>query len=190
MKVINFFGGPGMGKSTASAGLFYLMKRHNLNCEYVTEYAKELVWEERFNILEGDQLYILARQHRHIDRLRGKVDYVVTDSPLLLSAIYADHNRHRSGLFATAQGLALFRSLVLELTAKFDNRNFFLLTERFRYRKEGRIQDERQSMALDESIFDFLVSRRIAFSLVDGNREEDLEKILWQVHSSMSSCCT
>ncbi len=181
MKVINFFGGPGMGKSTASAGLFYLMKRHNLNCEYVTEYAKELVWEERFNILESDQLYILARQHRHIDRLRGKVDYVVTDSPLLLSAIYADYHRKNNGLFTTGEGLDLFRSLVLELAGTFENHNFFLLTERFRYRKEGRIQDESQSLMLDESIFDFLVARKIAFNLVDGNEQDALEKVLWQV---------
>ena len=178
MKVINFFGGPGTGKSTASSGLFYRMKKNNLNCEYVTEYAKELVWEERFNIINNDQLYILARQHRYIDRLKGKVDYVVTDSPLLLSAIYAGHNEDQSAPLKDADGLRLFQALTLRLFNKYDNYNFFLLTTGFQYWMTGRIQEKSESTILDEKIFDFLVENKIRFRCIEGNDESVLERIL------------
>jgi adenylate kinase family enzyme len=65
MKVINLFGGPGSGKSTLAAGLFERMKIQGLSVELVTEYAKDMVWERRGNILD-DQLYILAKQHRRL----------------------------------------------------------------------------------------------------------------------------
>ena len=178
MKIINFFGGPGTGKSTTSSGLFYQMKKNNLNCEYVTEYAKELVWEERFNIINNDQLYILARQHRYIDRLRDKVDYVVTDSPLLLSAIYADHNKGQNNLLKDDEGLLLFQSLVLRLFNKYDNYNFFLLTTEFQYWMTGRIQEKTESTVLDEKIFDFLVENKIRFRCIEGNDEDVLERVL------------
>jgi len=45
MKVINLFGGPGCGKSTAAAGLFHLMKSNHMSVELVNEFAKEIVWE-------------------------------------------------------------------------------------------------------------------------------------------------
>ena len=40
MKVINFFGGPGVGKSTAACDLFVAMKKAGYKVEYVDEYAK------------------------------------------------------------------------------------------------------------------------------------------------------
>jgi len=90
MLVINIFGGPGVGKSTLAAEVFAHFKKNKLNIELVTEYAKDLVWEERNNILK-DQLYILAKQNRRLERLRNKgIDVVVTDSPLLLGKIYFD----------------------------------------------------------------------------------------------------
>jgi tRNA uridine 5-carbamoylmethylation protein Kti12 len=87
MKVINLFAGPGAGKSTVAAGLFHLMKLDGYKVELVTEYAKDIVWAGRHKELD-DQLYITAKQHHRIFLLKDKVDYCVTDSPLLLSLVY------------------------------------------------------------------------------------------------------
>jgi tRNA uridine 5-carbamoylmethylation protein Kti12 len=87
MKVINFFAGPCAGKSTLSAGLFYKMKTQHYNVEYVHEYAKELTWEERHNCLT-DQIFVTANQNRMFERLKGKVDWIITDTSLLLSLMY------------------------------------------------------------------------------------------------------
>ena len=43
MKVINFYGGPGVGKSTKAAGMFYKMQLAGYSVELVNEFAKECV---------------------------------------------------------------------------------------------------------------------------------------------------
>lgn len=45
--VINFWGAPGSGKSTAAAELFVQMKKDGANIELTTEYAKDLVYSSR-----------------------------------------------------------------------------------------------------------------------------------------------
>ena len=39
-KIINLFGGPGIGKSTQAAGLYYEMKKLNMNVEMPYEFPK------------------------------------------------------------------------------------------------------------------------------------------------------
>ena len=46
LTVINFFGGPGCGKSTTAAELFAKMKKANYKVELVHEVAKDFIWEE------------------------------------------------------------------------------------------------------------------------------------------------
>ena len=177
MKVINIFGGPGIGKSTTASGLFYMMKKNRLKCEYVTEYAKDLVWEKRFNILAEDPLSLLAEQHRRIDRLKGNVDYVVTDSPILLSAIYANH--YQEGKKDLGEnGLIHFNKLTAELFNKFDNYNYFLVhTQKIGYQGEGRLQNSIEALERDEEIFDYLVANEVRFKIMEGNEEESLDGV-------------
>jgi len=152
MKVINFFGGPGCGKSTCASLLFYKLKKAGLKAELVTEYAKDMVYEGRTNILE-DQLYILAKQSRRVSRLEGVVDYCVTDSPLLLSAIYNT-------------GSPLITDLSLELFNRFDNINIGLIRGDRRYQTYGRTQALAEAIEIDTCIFSFLTLNRIPCDLV------------------------
>ena len=115
-KVINFYGGPGSGKSTKAAGLYYKMNMAGFSVELNNEFAKECVWEDNVPMLK-DQLYMLAHQHRKILRLVGKVDYVITDSPVLLSGIYRE-------LYDGALYSDLIDQLALECYNKYDNINF------------------------------------------------------------------
>src|SRR5574343_386222 len=78
MKIINLFGQPCAGKSTIRAKIFYEMKINGYRVEEATEYAKDIVYDDRTNIL-GDQLYILAKQNRRLLRLQDKVDHVIID---------------------------------------------------------------------------------------------------------------
>jgi predicted ATPase len=88
-KFINIFGGPGVGKSTTTAALFSVMKMSGYNVELVTEVAKDFVWEDRATTLTI-QPYITIKQFRNLIRLKGKVEYVITDAPILLGCVYAD----------------------------------------------------------------------------------------------------
>lgn len=75
MKIINLFGGPGVGKSTLAATTFAHMKQEGYSVELVTEYAKQLTWEGRTNAL-SNQIYVFAKQLHNIFRLKGQVDYL------------------------------------------------------------------------------------------------------------------
>lgn len=69
LRVVNLFAGPGAGKSTLATGVFHELKLQGINCEYVSEIAKDLTWEKRHNSLNF-QLYVFAKQHRDIERLQ------------------------------------------------------------------------------------------------------------------------
>lgn len=85
--VINLFGASGVGKSTTAAATFAKFKLSGKHTELVSEYVKCWAWEQR---LPGkfDQVYLFGKQARRESILYGKVDYVITDSPLWLSSFY------------------------------------------------------------------------------------------------------
>lgn len=91
--VINLWAGSGCGKSTTAADVFARMKLAGLACELVTEYVKQWAWRGQ-PIGEWDDVYIFAKQLRRESSLYGKVDYIVTDSPLGLGAVYEQHYKH------------------------------------------------------------------------------------------------
>jgi len=62
-KIICLYGGPGSGKSTTCAGLYYKLKLKGFNVEMNREYIKEWVWEDR-EVKEGDQTYFFSKQAR------------------------------------------------------------------------------------------------------------------------------
>ena len=89
--VINAFGGPGSGKTTACLDITSMLKKRGFKAEYVQKYAKELIWDKNFEMLDGsekNQKIILKEQQKRMDKLMGKVDFIVTDAPLLLNTIY------------------------------------------------------------------------------------------------------
>ena len=45
--IVNLFGGPGTGKSTGAAYIFSQLKLAGIDCEFVSEFAKDKVWERR-----------------------------------------------------------------------------------------------------------------------------------------------
>ena len=55
--VINLFGGPGCGKSTTMARIFADLKIQGYNAEMVSEFAKDLVYEQRQETMK-DELYL------------------------------------------------------------------------------------------------------------------------------------
>lgn len=140
--IVNLYGGPGTGKSTTATGVFSLLKQRGVDCEYVSEYAKDKVWEEHFKVFDN-QLYVFARQYQRVFRMLGKVQAVVTDSPLLLSLHYGrDASR-------------TFKHLVMECYDTMDNLDIYL-TRKKAYNPNGRMQTEEQAKQIDNDLRDML----------------------------------
>ena len=148
--VINLFAGPSCGKSTMAGSIFGLLKLHNVKCEYIQEFARDLVYENRINILNYDQIYIFSKQYTKMIRTQfGKVkpDVLITDSPLLLSLVYGKKalSKHE-------------RMVILEAHFKFNNHNIFLRrNDKKPFFKMGRNQNDiRECKSLDIKIKEML----------------------------------
>lgn len=150
MLVVNFFGAPGSGKSTAALGLANEMKRAWLNCEYVPEFAKDQVWAETSHLL-SKQNWVFANQEFRLSCLAGKVDFAIVDSPLLLSSYYVPANYPES-----------FKQLCFDFFRSYDNVNFFI-NRSHKYSAIGRLQDEGESDAIASAMKAFLVENDIGF---------------------------
>lgn len=141
--VINAFGGPGAGKSTASLGIAEELKKLGYVAEYVPEYSKELVWDENWLLLDGTaahQFIILEEQMKRMDRLVGKVDFIVTDAPILLNQVY--NKELTPG----------YEKMLQELYHQYENFNFLVKRDPKEFEKEGRIHDLKESLQKDEEI--------------------------------------
>lgn len=137
MIVINFFAGPGAGKSTCAAELFAEMKKSGFKVELVTEYAKDLVYEKALKNITQEKIF--AEQHWRIERLKGhSLDYVITDSPILLSAVYKKDNDN-------------WCRYVRDVFNQYKNFNVWVERPKY-YMQYGRIQNKAEAQLLDLDI--------------------------------------
>lgn len=165
MKVINLFGGPGAGKSTTAAGVFWLLKNRGLRVELVTEYAKALAWAKRGEELT-DQFYIYAKQHHRQHVLKGQVDFCVTDSPLLLPLLY---NQTEPPSFS---------KYVVDNWDRYNNTNFFINRVK-PYLAIGRWQTEEEAQGLDYQTRSLLA--RLDIPYIDVNGDESSAPTIIQI---------
>jgi hypothetical protein len=139
--VVNLFAGPGVGKSTAAAGVFYHLKQMGHNIEMAPEFAKDLTWEKRSKTILF-QPYVAAKQIWRITRLLGQVEAIITDSPILLSAVYKGEG------YTDA-----FESYLHDTFQRWDTENFFLTRNPLRtYNTKGRRQTEEEARKVDMQI--------------------------------------
>ncbi len=158
-KIINLFGGPGTGKSTGAAHIFSQLKMHtNIKVEFVYEYAKKLTYAKRQHHLK-EQDYVYTKQRHDIEALIGQVDYILVDSPLLLSLAYIPNDFPQS-----------FRLFVLEMWNRYQNINFFLKRVK-PYQLYGRNQKEEEAIALDNKIYGILNTYGNGYVIVNGCEE-------------------
>lgn len=164
--VVNLLGGPGVGKSTTSAWIFALLKQKGIDCELVSEFAKDLVWENRKETL-NDQIYLFGKQQHRIARLKGKVDVIITDSPLILNIIYGEENPE-------------LHALVISEFKKYNNLNFFLIRKK-KYNPNGRNQTEDEAKLIDDDVRKVFEKYQLPYEEIEGDEEAPnkiLERIL------------
>ena len=159
--VCNLFAGPGAGKSSTMAGVYAELKWRGIDVEMATEYAKDKVWEESYQTLDC-QTYVFGNQSHRLFRLKGKVEVIVTDSPLLLSVIYDKH------------GLPSFQELVLDEFTSYENVNVMLIRAKV-YNPNGRMQTEEEAKRIDGKVRALLGKHSIPYCMKIGCRESVME---------------
>lgn len=157
--VINLFGVPGSGKSTGAAYIFSQLKMKGINCELVTEFAKDKVWENNEEVFKN-QIYLFGKQSFKMSRCRNKVGCIITDSPLPLSILY----NHDPVLDEN------FNSTVMNVFNSYNNLNYLLLRSA-PYNPIGRHQTKEESDALKVPLVNLLNNRNIPYTEVNGNIE-------------------
>jgi len=158
LKVINLFGGPGVGKSTTAAELFSMMKKRGYKVELLHEVAKDFVWEN-WNHIFREQDYIFAHQHRLQRRLVSHdIDYVIIDSSMLLGLFYLPNDFPAS-----------FAPFLREVFDSYTNINIYLnRTNAFDYVQEGRNQTQVQAEEIDRRILQYLEDEDLITGCVDA----------------------
>jgi hypothetical protein len=139
--------------STTAAGLFNMMKMAGFNCELVTEYAKDLTWSDSQKAL-AYQPYVMANQQWRVERLNGLVDYVITDSPIILSSVYCEDTMPQC-----------FHEYILWEHNRFPSINFYI--ERCKpYSSIGRNQTEKEANLIGEKIKEKIKKWNIEFHMI------------------------
>lgn len=185
--IINLFGGPGSGKSTTAAGVFSALKQQGYLIEYVSEYAKDVTYEGTLALL-SNQLHIFSEQFRRQFRLLDQVDWVITDSPILLSSVYFKHYLEKTKFAGFTKE---YQKNIIDF---FDNtfsefKNINVYIERNKpYVKIGRNQTEEEAIEIDKIIFEKLhSSKKYKLDLVTNsqNAVEDVVDLvkLWSEHN-------
>lgn len=147
---VNFFGAPSAGKSVLATELFVHCKKFARNCEVVNELAREWAYVDR-NIQSMDQVYLFASQLNREDTLlsRSKVQFVISDSPLMLNIFYS--NRHNPKFKEPLEQLSRI------FDQKYESINFFCpINYNYAFHKEGRHFDYEESKIFSDQMKNFL----------------------------------
>jgi hypothetical protein len=163
---INFFGGPGVGKSTLAAQFFAHLKRRGRSIELVQEFVKQYVYTQR-NLSNWGHVYTFGRQFgEELRPLEAGVHQIITDSPLLLQVAYARHH-----------GCPVDDQLA-ETVAEFEKAwpSINILVKRtVPYTGASRWHTEEEAKTLDEMIEQYLIRSSIPFTYIDHSDSEDVE---------------
>lgn len=137
---------------------FLSWKWCGIDAEYVTEFAKDKVWENNKEAFKC-QFYISGKQAFRISRCFGKVDVIVTDSPIRLGKVYADLNNKPKLGDACVEEADVYRENSIEI----------LLRRVKPYNPNGRNQTEEESIAIDKTLKQMLTEQNVSFVEYDGN---------------------
>lgn len=159
--VINAFAGPGAGKTVSCMDICSELKKRGYNAEYVQEYAKELVYDKNFEMLDGseeNQFEILKKQIHRMDRLYEECDFIVTDSPIFLNEIYNNNPTPE------------YSKMIDEIYSHYNNFAYFVQRDVSHFQEEGRIHNLQESMQKDNEIKAMLEEHDVYYGTYPHNR--------------------
>jgi adenylate kinase family enzyme len=174
---INLFGGPGSGKSTLSALLYANLKQSFLqygkhyNVELVREWIKKWAWEGK-SVQDYDQVYVFGKTMQQETSLlrHRKVDLIVSDCPLWLTAFYASQPQFKQ--YEIAEPLAY---LSKSFDKQYPSLNYILRRQNRKYNPHGRYQTEEEARNIDDEIEKFLQYHGVPYAIINGTVADNIQ---------------
>lgn len=147
--LINFLGSPGSGKSTLGTQLYTELKIRGYEVEFVNEFVKTWTYIGR-EVNKFGQYYIFGMETENQSRLFNKVDYIIADSPVLLTSFYQQYYWMSNTLVAPAKE---FYQCAKEAGVNIIN---IFIDRKFKYNPKGRFQTEKESEEVKKQLLKFM----------------------------------
>lgn len=135
------------------------LKRKGINAEYVSEFAKDKVYENNSEVFKHQE-YMFGKQSFKMGRVKDKVQVMVVDSPLILCAVY-----NQDPVLGED-----FNKTVFNVFNSYNNKNYLLLRNH-PYKREGRFQNEKEAEEVRDKIINKLVEFNIKYELILSSEE-------------------
>lgn len=178
--LVGLCGGPSSGKTCLARSLANYLCLQGKNADYVPEYAREHIAQCDRSLFNNPrdllhQAVILQKQMEREDAVSDTMDFVVSDSPVLIHGVYTymmtnfDDYNHKTFYLQHYQSL-------LENRHRYDYL-FFLPPGDIRFRADGlRRQDALRAHDIGKKIKAFLVYHNLKFYEITGSIEERVQK--------------
>ncbi len=143
--VVNIYGPPGSGKSVLAAELYVALSKQGKSVELVRECFKRYAWAG-YTPTVYEQLHMISCQMKEETALYGKVDYIITDSPIVLGEFYADYyHQHKT-----------YDSLQSQVQINVNKLHYFLDIDRDLYNQNGRYSNLEESILIQNKMLSYI----------------------------------
>jgi len=180
--LIGFCGGPCSGKTTCSRALTNALCLAGKNADYVQEYArfhiakcKQYPTNNSRNLLH--QYNVLENQLEWEDAIPQSVEYVVSDSPVIMGMIYT-YNLTDFTDYNQVTFYYRHYQRILEMKDRYGYL-FYIPPGDIEFRGDGlRAQNEERARKIGEQMKAFLVFHNIPHHIITGTPEERVAKCM------------
>lgn len=171
--VINLIGGPGCGKSILAAKLFVKFKLKYISCDISFEYIKRKLREKALKVIQS-QIYVFGKQQFQLFTMRDEVLVTITDSPIVLSAIY-DKTK-----------CPHLKALILKEFNSYNNFTYFIERDKnAEYEQEGRYQDLKGAKKVDRMVKKFMDENNIPYKVINGIGKKNVKMIYKDIKAEL-----
>lgn len=170
-KAIGLVAGSGSGKSTTAAQLFSALKLKGYNVELVREYVKAWAWKG-IKPTAIDQLYLIGKQSHYESQLYGKVDFIITDCPVIISGFFENYFSGGKQTYVTQ---AMLGFLEHAKSLGVDHHNFFIQRTK-PFQTKGRYETEEEAKNIDKLMLQYMDDHKIPYTMVHSDGAEDFDQ--------------